>query len=157
MKQKYSLFLLIIILLLPVLSFAQRFRVKVTRVVDGDTFTAINRDDLQLRFRLYGIDAPEKRQAFSNVSKKTLEAIIHNKTVIVEVLSTDNWGRHIAKVSTQSVKDVGAKMLERGVAWHYKQYDNSEEYSEMEKKARKNKIGLWVDPKPTPPWLWRKR
>ncbi len=153
--KRFSILLLAV--LISTISHAQTFRVKVIGVSDGDTFTAINRDDLKLRFRLYGIDAPEKRQPFSNVSKKFLSSMILNKTIIVNVNSTDGWGRHIVKVSTQSVKDVSARMLEHGLAWHFKRYDNSKNYSQLEQKARERKIGLWKYSNPAPPWKLRRR
>lgn len=49
---------------------AQKFNVKVVGISDGDTFTGLNRDNLQLKFRIYGIDAPEKKQAFGTKSKE---------------------------------------------------------------------------------------
>lgn len=149
--------ILLLVLLISTISHAQIFRVKVIGVSDGDSFTAINRDNLKLTYRLYGIDAPEKRQPYSRVAKEFLSSMILNKTVIVNVSSTDRWGRHIVTVSTQSVKDVNARMLEYGLAWHFKRYDNSKTYSQLEQKALEKKIGLWKDPNPTPPWEWRIR
>jgi endonuclease YncB( thermonuclease family) len=35
--------------------------VKVVGISDGDTFTGLNRDNHQLKFRIHGIDAPEKK------------------------------------------------------------------------------------------------
>lgn len=49
---------------------AQKFQVRVVGVSDGDTFTGLNRDNLQLRFRINGIDAPEKKQAFGQKLRK---------------------------------------------------------------------------------------
>lgn len=154
MKHK---FLLLFFVLIPTLLLSQTFRVRVNRVVDGDTFTALNRDNLELKFRIYGIDAPEKSQAFSNKAKQELSKMVMGRTVVVEVLYSDPWGRYVAKVSTQSIKDVGALMLSRGMAWHYKKYDNSALYARLESEAKAARAGLWHDRAPTPPWLWRKR
>ena len=68
-----------LLLMLCISSFAQRFQVKVVGVSDGDTFTAINRDNLQFKIRLYGIDAPEKKQAFGNKSKEALSNLFFGK------------------------------------------------------------------------------
>ena len=76
-----------LLLMLCISSLAQRFQVKVVGVSDGDTFTAINRDNLQLKIRVYGIDAPEKKQAFGNKSKEALSNLIFGKTS----LSTSNF------------------------------------------------------------------
>ena len=147
--------ILVALLIVPNDAFAQRFRVKVTHIADGDTFTAINRDKLKLRFRLYGIDAPEKKQPYSNVSKKALSNMIMGKTVIVDVKSIDGWGRPVVVVSTQKVKDVGANLLAQGMAWHFTRYDSSAHYNALEEKDREQKIGLWRDPKPIAPWDYR--
>jgi endonuclease YncB( thermonuclease family) len=146
---------LILILVCPLICSGQTFRVKVVGISDGDTFTAINRDKLRLKFRIAGIDAPERRQPFSNVAKKALSEMIHGKRVIVDVIANDGWGRHIAKVRTQSIDDVGARMVEMGYAWSYTEFDTL--YAPLEAVARKSKIGLWKEPDPTPPWEWRKQ
>ncbi len=147
--------LLLALLLSPTSSFAQRFRVKVVSIADGDTFSALNRDELKLRYRLYGIDAPEKKQPNSTASKEALSKMILGKTVIVDVKSIDGFGRPVVVVSTQTIKDVGANLISQGMAWHFKRYDNSQHYKALEKKARENKIGLWYHPKPIAPWDFR--
>jgi endonuclease YncB( thermonuclease family) len=48
-------------------------------------------------------------------------------------------------------------MLKAGMAWHYKQFDKSEEYARFETQARNKKIGLWADKNPIEPWLFRKQ
>jgi len=47
-------------------------------------------------------------------------------------------------------------MIKAGMAWHYKKYDNSEEYAELENKAKITKQGLWADNEPIAPWKFRK-
>lgn len=157
LKNQLLRILLFAVLLVPAQACAQQFRVKVVSIADGDTFTAINRDNLKLRFRLYGIDAPEKKQAFSNVSKQALSNMIKGKTVIVNVKSTDSWGRPVVVVTTQTIKVVGANMIALGMAWHFTRYDQSPHYKALEKKARESKIGLWRDPKPIAPWEYRSK
>jgi endonuclease YncB( thermonuclease family) len=44
----------------------------VINVQDGDTITILDDTHTQHKIRLTGIDAPEKRQAFGNVSKQSL-------------------------------------------------------------------------------------
>ena len=44
------------------------------------------------------------------------------------------------------------------MAWHYKKYQREQSsadrviYSDAEREARRQKIGLWQDPHPVPPW-----
>lgn len=57
--------------------------------------------------------------------------------------------------------DVNLKMLEGGMAWHYKQYAKEQSpadrtrYAQAEELARTKKVGLWRDVHPIPPWEFR--
>lgn len=154
---KRIIIILIFILLPSLLCLAQRFTVKVVGISDGDTFTAINRDNLQIKFRISGIDAPEKKQAFGNKSKEYLSSLIFRKTVTVDVQSRDGWGRYITYVYTPDGKDVSLLMIQAGMAWHFKKYDSNEKYSNAEIMARKGGKGLWHDTAPIAPWDFRAR
>ena len=136
---------------------AQRFTVKVVGVSDGDTFTAINRDSLQMRIRIYGIDAPEKGQDFGKRAKKALSDYIFGKKVTIDVQSQDSWGRYVSYVYTPDGRDVSLMMLQDGMAWHFKKYDSSEKYSRAESDARAKRIGIWSQPNPVAPWEFRKK
>lgn len=155
MKKVFSI--IAVFLICASASFAQSFQVKVVRISDGDTFVGLNRDNLQLKFRIWGIDAPEKGQAFGAKSKEHLSSLIFGKTITVDVKKTDGWGRFVAYVYTPDNKDVSLEMIEAGFAWHYKQYDDSSVYENAEKEARKNRRGLWIDANPVAPWNYRKK
>lgn len=135
---------------------AQTFRVKVIKIADGDTFTGLNRDSLQLRFRIQGIDAPEKKQDFGQKSKAYLSSLIFGHDITVRVEGSDRYGRFLAYVQTPDGEDVGLLMLSAGMAWHYQEYDSSAEYDKAEKKARARKLGLWSIPSAVAPWNYRK-
>lgn len=62
---------------------AQTFQVKVIKIQDGDRFVGINNDKLQIKFRLLGIDAPEKKQAYGTQSKQYLSSLIFGKSITV--------------------------------------------------------------------------
>jgi len=42
------------------------------------------------------------------------------------------------------------------MAWVYRQYCKKCEYIEAEKYARENKLGIWSQPNPIPPWEFRR-
>ena len=130
--------------------------VKVIGITDGDTFKGLTEDKKEIKFRIYGIDAPEKKQAFGTKSKEYLSNLIFGKIVGVKVQSKDLYGRSIAWVYTPDGKDVSAEMLKAGMAWHYKKYDDSELYETLENEAKSKHTGLWMDNQSTAPWDFRK-
>lgn len=155
--KKYSFLVTIVLLCFSGNILAQKFQVKVVKISDGDTFTAINRDNLQLKFRIWGIDAPEKKQAFGTKSKEHLSSLIFGKTITVDVQKQDGWGRYIAYVFTPDNKDVGTEMIKAGMAWQFIEYDQSEKYRAAELQARKSKKGLWSDSHRIAPWEFRQK
>jgi endonuclease YncB( thermonuclease family) len=52
----------------------------------------------QHKIRLAGIDVPEKRQAFGNVSKQNLSRLVFKKEVTVDYDKRDCHGRIVGKV-----------------------------------------------------------
>lgn len=146
--------LVLIFVLLSLLCSAQRFTVKVVSITDGDTFIALNNDNLQLKIRVYGIDAPEKKQAFGSKSKDFLSSLIFGKYITIDVKSKDKYGRYIANVYSEG-KDVSLLMIHEGMAWHFTKFDDNEVYEAAQMKARKAKRGLWADPSPIAPWDFR--
>lgn len=145
----------LLLIVLPILCSAQRFPVKVVGISDGDTFTAVNDDNLQLKIRIYGIDAPEKKQAFGNKSKGYLSSLIFEKRIIIDVQSKDRYGRYIAYVYSPEGNDISLLMLHEGMAWHFKKYDNNKVYEDAENVAQKAKRGIWSDPQAMAPWDFR--
>lgn len=134
------------------------YYVKVVSVSDGDTFTGLTDGNQRVRFRLQGVDAPERSQPYSRKSTDKLSNMIYGKRVgIEEHTASDQYGRPVVYVFTSDGVDVCAEMLRSGMAWHYKHYDKSTHYSELERQARSEKKGLWEDSDPEPPWDYRRR
>lgn len=152
---KRILTVLLTLLLGVVVASAQKFSVRVVGISDGDTFTVINQDKLQLKIRIYGIDAPEKGQDFGSKAKQAISDLIMGKDIQIDVQSRDSWGRLISYVYTSDGRDVSLLMLQEGMAWHFVKYDDTEEYVQAEKRARAKKKGLWSQSNPTAPWDYR--
>lgn len=129
---------------------------KVVRISDGDTVTVLMNNQ-QYKIRLNGIDAPEHSQPFGSKSREYLRDMINQKTVTVTVQGKDRYGRYLGVISTPEIKDVNAEMLKAGCAWHYKQYNKSPNYASYETSAKASKKGLWSEPNPTPPWVFRRQ
>jgi endonuclease YncB( thermonuclease family) len=110
----------------------------------------------QTRVHLEGIDAPEWNQGFGERSKRALSDLLLDKIVVVKKTGEDRYGRTLGIVIVDGV-DVNAKMIESGLAWHYKRYNKESRLAELETLARRAKRGLWADPDPLPPWEFRIR
>ena len=134
---------------------------KVVEVLDGDTVDVLTSVKEVVRVRLAGIDAPEKKQAFGTASKQTLSQLVFRSEVVVEWHKKDRYGRLLGKVMVDGV-DANLKMVQAGMAWHYKKYIKEQPsvdqltYAEAENSARANHAGLWRDAQPTPPWMFRR-
>jgi micrococcal nuclease len=128
---------------------------RVVRVSDGDTFVGLDAENRQVKVRLHGIDAPEAKQAFGTVARKALADLIAEKTVSVEEVDRDRYGRVVGRV-TIGGKLVNAEMVRSGLAWRYVTYDKRNEFGGLEDEARRRRSGLWADAHPIAPWEWRK-
>lgn len=142
---------LILLLCLPLSLFA--FPAKVIKISDGDTITVLSGKE-QTKVRLYGIDAPEKKQEYGQKSKQFLASLIAGQVVEVEPKGKDRYKRTLGIIYYKG-QDINAQMVLNGYAWAYVKY--SRIYVDQEKTARENKRGLWQSSNPTPPWEWRKR
>lgn len=124
------------------------------KVADGDTLTILGSGNTQYKIRLYGIDAPEKSQAFGQKSKDQLSKYIYGKDVFVRWKSKDKYGRILGVVYLGTV-DINLAMLRDGMAWHYKCFDSTPAYAAAESDARQNRRGLWVDKNTVEPEKFR--
>ena len=145
-----------LLLLLSFSLFAEEIVGRVVRVADGDTITVLSTSATQHKIRLQGIDAPEKKQAFGNASRKFLSGLVANREVRVTYAKRDRYGRILGTVFVDG-RDINLEMLKAGFAWHYKKYDSNPTYAKAESEARSARRGLWQDKNPTPPEAFRKR
>jgi endonuclease YncB( thermonuclease family) len=98
MKRSVSIIWLALILLLVLPCPAGAWSGKVVGVADGDTITVL-RDRQPQKIRLYGIDCPEKRQPFGKRAKQFTSDMVFGKTVEVNRIDTDRYGRTVAFVA----------------------------------------------------------
>jgi len=128
---------------------------RVVSIADGDSITVLI-DGAQVKIRLVGIDAPERKQPFGTRSREHLANLVHEKDVTVETAGTDRYGRTLGTVYVGG-KNVNAAMVESGMAWHYVQYSRDKRLMILEHDAREFRRGLWTDLDPVPPWEWRRQ
>jgi len=68
-------------------------------VFAASLFVLSSADDVQVKVRLDGIDAPEKNQSFGTKSKDALAGLVFGKTVTVQSKGTDRYGRTLGVIS----------------------------------------------------------
>jgi endonuclease YncB( thermonuclease family) len=135
----------------------QTFTGRVVEVTDGDTFGVRRSIGGEVTIRLHGIDAPESAQSYGQAATRAARRIIGGKNVRVAVEDIGRYGRAVARIEVGG-GDLGALLIERGLAWHYEQYaPNETEYTRLERQARNAGRGLWSQANPIPPWEWRDR
>ena len=125
-------------------------------VFDGDTL-----EIGPMLIRLHGVDAPEKAQNCDTAGAGTwrcgtaasnrVQALINGRNISCEALDRDPYGRIIARCSAGG-RDIGATLIEEGLAWAFVEY--SEDYVALEGKARAQAVGVWRAETQTP-WDFR--
>lgn len=145
---------LFLALLFPLTSWAWEGRC--VGVTDGDTIRVLH-DGQEVKIRLASIDCPEKGQPFSKRAKQFTSDLVFGKTVRVEPVTTDRYGRTVASIYVDGV-NVNHEIVKAGLGWWFRKYAPHDNLLEgLEEKARQDKVGLWSDPNPIPPWEWRKK
>ena len=70
---------------------------------------------------------------------------------------TDWYGRTVAVVVLPDGRSLNEALVRSGMAWWYRGYAPDDRTLEgAENEARTARRGLWADPRPVPPWDWRK-
>ena len=158
----FNLFLLMVGLLLFVLAAvvttAQSAELtgRVVGVHDGDTITLLVAGNQQVKVRLAGIDAPELAQPYGQKAKQALSDLAFGKDARVESAGLDKYGRTLGTVYVGAM-NVNAMLIQKGVAWVYRQYPHPPEWERLEEFARNTSAGLWAlqPDQRMPPWEWR--
>ncbi|MFQ5545877.1 MAG: thermonuclease family protein [Acidiferrobacterales bacterium] len=134
---------------------------QVVRVVDGDTIYVLDESRSRHKIRLAGIDAPERKQPYGLASREHLASLVAAKSVTIEYAKHDRYGRIVGKVWIDGV-DACLEQIKAGLAWHYKKYRREQDpgdrvlYAQAEIQARSQRIGLWQETNPKPPWKFRR-
>lgn len=141
------------------------FRGEVVRILDGDTIEVlVNRQPI--RVRLADIDAPESGQAFGSRARQRLADLIFRSEVQVIEKEIDRYGRTLGIVYASlkypggevQLTNINAIMVQEGMAWAYRYFNKptDPDMYELEKEARRQRVGLWSDGNAQEPWQWRR-
>ena len=133
---------------------------KITKVIDGNTFEVEMKtgEKKHETVVLYGIDAPELQQQYGKASQGHLKKMLYAE-VEIEYKNRDPKQNMVAMVYHTDKKGnktcLNYDLVEQGYAWKF-QHVNDKKLEQLEKKARKNRAGLWKNANPIPPWEYRK-
>jgi endonuclease YncB( thermonuclease family) len=137
---------------------ATQYNGTVVGVSDGDTIKVLDADKQLHKVRLYGIDCPEKKQAYGVRAKEFTSSKVFNEHVLVEVQTHGRYGREVAIVFGKGFC-LNEELLKAGLTWVYPQYykERGQNWPALQAAAKASGLGLWADPNPIPPWEFRKR
>lgn len=130
---------------------------KVVAVPEGDTMTVLHNGKKE-HIRLYGIDAPEKKQHYGKQSNEFLGSFVQGERVDIERKSIDKNGRIVGIVSIGG-DNINEMLVVNGQAWVNRQMCKEsfcEKWVKMEEAARATNKGLWSEPAAIPPWEFRR-
>ena len=105
-------------------------------VIDGDTIVADG-----IRIRLWGIDAPEKKETYFLPSKMLLESMLKTGELKCKFIEKDRYQRHVMHCTIDGL-DIGSMMVQVGMAKDYSKY-SGDYYQYEEDLAKSKKIGIW--------------
>ncbi len=95
------------------------FEARVSKVLDGDTFTLSGESR---RIRVWGLDAPEWNHQDGPTATSTLRRLISGKHLRCDVLDVDRYGRLVAQCLLPNGRDIAAEMIRSGAATEYCRY-----------------------------------
>ncbi|EAI4331384.1 thermonuclease [Campylobacter upsaliensis] len=132
---------------------------KVSRVIDGDTIELLAKENpynhiTKLKIRLYGIDAPELKQAYGKEAKEYLSALVLKQEVSLIIENKDKYERIVGTIFLKG-KDINKEMVKNGYAHAYESF--SKKYLAEQADAKMFKLGLWQDEKAVKPSEFRKQ
>lgn len=158
MKKLYVL-LLFLMVIFPISVSAKSDVVKLSKCVDGDTAKfIINGKEYSTRF--LAIDTPEVKHPKKGVepfgkeaSKYTCDSLEKANEIVLEYdnnsTEEDKYGRKLVWVFVDK-ELLQEKLVSKGyakVAYLYDDYKYTKKLQEMERKAKKSKLGVWSNQK----------
>jgi micrococcal nuclease len=145
-------FVLYALCFLPFVGFSQNFAGRIVRVIEGDALL-FETGDSTFEVHMYGIDAPDKGQVFSEETIEYMELYLWHEAEINLKKNINQEG--ISVILFIDGKNINNDLVKNGYAWYDKLHAVDAELAYSEMYARNKKNGLWMNDDPTPPWEFR--
>ena len=131
----------------------------VVEILEGDIFKVLSDKGDSLYVKLRNVECPEIAQDCGDKAINYARKVCLNKNISINYEEFDRDRNILGTVVLENGKDVGAELLNQGLAWHYMKGlaygPDSETYMELEQAARERKKGLWKEAEPIAPWTFR--
>ncbi|MCF2506995.1 thermonuclease family protein [Dyadobacter sp. CY107] len=128
-------------------------KAEVIGIQDGDTIElkflfagkkAGQRMGKPIRIRLLHVNCPERGRPYYKVAKQYTSQQCFRKTVQIRHAGNfDRYGRLLGEVVLPNGRILNKELVKAGLAVHFKKYSKSQEYSNLEIQAKKQKLGIW--------------
>lgn len=135
---------------------------RVVHVINGNTIVLRDSNRTEHRIYLYGIDAPELDQVDGKEARAYLDRLLFARTYQAKVVYSRRTQAgniigtvYAAEQNSSQYADINGMMVMAGYAWASK--SDGKQYRAIEQIARNRKVGLWANPKPVAPWVWRSK
>lgn len=134
---------------------------RMPRYGGGDHFELRGSDTLLHYIVIRGVDSPKPGQSFYREARGWLWKMTRNKDIRVEVVDREETMIEVADVflinddpaDIEGDLNVGLELIRQGLGWFDgSEFEDSERFQQAELEAKTNKLGLWSEPDPIPPW-----
>jgi len=132
------------------------WQIKEGSISDGDTLRVVKGSE-ELKIRLCGIDAPEKKQELGIASRDYLRSLVNkgDGRIYVTPIEEDRYGRTVAELimpvpTPEEEILLNEEMVRAGMAMVYPQVlgncPNKDAIALAEEMAKESKAGVWKNP-----------
>lgn len=130
---------------------------KVLEITEGDTYKVKKESGKTIDVKLYGVDCPESGQKYGGEATQKVKGKIGGKSVKIDHVDSVKEDGIIAKVYFRKTM-INEWVVKNGLAWVYNKncdQDICDKWENIQQKKQANKIGLWSQSNPVPPWKYR--
>ena len=133
-------------------AFSQSYSGRIVRVIEGDILM-FKTPDSTFKIHLYGIDAPDIGQVFGTECIKYLKNYLGEDARINCIQDINQEGTSAFLYIKGN--DINKLLVKNGYAWYNRLHCVNADLARAEQFARENKLGLWMNENPIPPWNFR--